>query len=357
VSPPPPPLSIVVPSRNTKALTLACLASLAAAVRDRPQLAGTEVVLVDDAGADGTAGTVAARCPQVRLLRLERQGGFTRAANRGLAAAAGELLVLLNSDTEVAAEGLAALPGRFAAEPGLGIAGAELRYPDGIAQWSGGGEPGAAWLFGLASGLPEMLARLPHYRRLKPAAGTGGGGRGRDRGAAAESGARPRPVAWVTGAAMAIRRRTWEQVGPLDERFDFYAQDLDLCLRARDLGWQVAVLPEFQVVHHHGATIAAEGGRRPRGAGRGGRHTELLWTDLLLWAAKRGGAPAARRAARALAAGGALRLVVRRLLAPLLPAAERHDFRAETAALARALAAVRAAAAAAATARGADGGG
>ena len=157
----PPPLSVVVPTRNTRQLTLACLAALAAAAAARPELAAIEVVLVDDAGGDGTAEAVAERLPDVRLVRLERQAGFTRAANRGLAAAVGDVLLLLNSDAEIGGDGrgLAALLARFAAEPRLGIAGAALRYPDGTPQWSGGGEPTAAWLFALASGLSQAPLR------------------------------------------------------------------------------------------------------------------------------------------------------------------------------------------------------
>jgi len=327
VSQAPRPLSVVVPTRNTRQLTLACLDALAAAAAVRPELAAIEVVLVDDAGDDGTAEAVAARHPDVRVIRLERQAGFTRAANRGLAAAAGGILLLLNSDAEVGADGrgLAALLVRFAAEPRLGIAGGALRYPDGTPQWSGGGEPTAAWLFALASGLPALLARLPLYRRLRPASGT--------------RGTRAAEVAWVTGAAMAIRRAAWEEVGPLDESFRFYAQDLDLCLRARQAGWSVAVVPDFEVIHHHGATIEGEGGR---GRARGAVHPELLWTDLLRWADKRKGEAAARRAARALLAGGRLRLLGRRLAAPLVPAAARDRFRADSAAFGRAVAAVAA---------------
>ncbi len=398
---PAPPLSVVVPSRNTRRLTLACLASLAAAAA-RPELASMEVVLVDDAGSDGTAEAVAERFPRVRLLRLGERAGFTRAANRGMAAAAGELLLLLNSDTEVEPAGLAALPAAFAAAPRLGIAGGALRYPDGTPQWSGGGEPTALWLLALASGLPALLGRVPPWRRLRPASGSG-------RGAGA--------VAWVTGAAMAVRRAAWEQVGPFDERFAFYAQDLDLCLRARDAGWEVAILPGLRVVHHHGATIAGEGA--PAGGGQGSpgsvgppgavespgavgsrspgaigpalfsgsvgsdsavtagpvkaadaaaatgvaapaatgvaaaaagggeagsptapgaQHLELLWTDLVRWAGKRGGPAAARRAARALLAGGTLRRLGCSLLAVVTPgAARRAGLRARAAALGAAL--------------------
>ncbi|HYL06337.1 MAG TPA: glycosyltransferase [Thermoanaerobaculia bacterium] len=374
-------LSVVIPSRNTRELTLACLAALAAAAAARPELSALEVVLVDDAGDDGTGDAVAARHPQVRLLRLEHQAGFTRAANRGLAAAKGSVMLLLNSDTEVGGDGagLAGLLERFAAEPRLGIAGAVLRYPDGAPQWSGGEEPTASWLFALASGVPDLLGRAPLYRRWRPASGTRGTGgkRGKDGpggggGEAGEcAGRRPGAVAWVTGAAMAMRRAVWEQVGPLDESFRFYAQDLDFCLRARQAGWAVAVVPEFEVIHHHGATIQGEGGRRRgsrsgpaapgrpgdgadladpadlrTGASRGAVHPELLWTDLLRWAGKRGGAPAARRAARALLAGGRLRLLGRRLAAPLVPAAERARFREDSEAFGRALTAVAALAAA-----------
>lgn len=354
MSPPPraaTALSVVVPSRNTRELTEACLAAVAAAAA-RSALCGVEIIVVDDAGDDGTAEAVAARFPAVRLLRSERRLGFTRAANRGLHAAAGDVLLLLNSDTEVAAdgEGLRALLGCFAAEPLLGIAGAALRYPDGSPQWSGGGEPSAAWLFALASGLAEMLGRLPLYRRLRPASGTGrrGAASASRPGGAAAAGGGPAEVAWVTGAAMAIRRATWQQTGPLDEGFAFYAQDLDLCVRARQAGWKVAVVPAFAVVHHHGATLLAEGGSGGGRTGRGAQHPELLWTDLLRWAGKRGGPPAARRAARALLAGGRLRLAGRRLLAlgaPLLPRDRRTRWRADTAAFGRAIAAVREAAA------------
>jgi GT2 family glycosyltransferase len=366
-----PALSAVVPSRNTLPLTLACLDSLAAT-----RQAGLEAVLVDDAGDDGTAEAVAARHPWVRVVRLDRRHGFTRAANRGIAAAAGEIVLLLNSDTEVDAAGIAALLAAFAARPRLGIAGGALRYPDGTAQWSGGAEPTAAWLFGLASGLPALLARLPFYRRLRPASGTaprrgapgtapaadaaeGAGATAPADSAAAtdtapaaagDGGEELRAVAWVTGAALAVRRAALDAVGPgpLDERFQLYAQDLDLCLRVRDAGWEVAVVPDFRVLHHHGATIAGEtaasrsGASGGAAAGGGAQRVDLLWADLVRWAGKRGGAAGEQRALRALRAGAALRAAGRRVAAPFLGGGERRQRWSETsAAYARARTALR----------------
>jgi GT2 family glycosyltransferase len=100
---------------------------------------------------------------------------------------------------------------------------------------------------------------------------------------------------------MAFRRAVWEAAGPLDEGFQFYAQDLDFCLRARRAGWRIEVRPEVRVLHHHGATIGRAAGAR------GHQHPELLWSDLLRWARKHRGPGWASRAEIALRTGDRLR--------------------------------------------------
>jgi GT2 family glycosyltransferase len=165
------------------------------------------------------------------------------------------------------------------------VAGAALRYPDGSPQWSGGHEPTLLWLFGVASGLPALLARIPGYRALRPVSGGAGGS-----------------VDWVTGAAMAIRRATWQEVGPFDPRFRFYAQDLDFCLRAKDARWKVALVPAFRVMHVGGATIGKRTGGKGHAADKG-----LLGSDLLAWAERRHGPGWAMRARKALALGNYFR--------------------------------------------------
>jgi GT2 family glycosyltransferase len=279
-------LSVVVPTHETRELTLRCLAALAAA--DPPP---AEVLVVDDGSSDGTADAVAASYPAARVLRHPQARGFTAAANAGLALAGGEVLLLLNSDTEVAPDAPGELAAALHARVDLGIAGASLFYPDGSPQWSGGDAPGPLWLFGVASDLPRRLGRLAAWRRVRPV-----------------SGHRPRSVDWVTGAAMAIRRVAWEAAGPLDPRFAFYGQDLDFCLRAAAAGWRSAVVPTARVMHHHGATVDAAGRLSPS------RHDpRLLWADLVRWEGKRNGPTGAWRAARLLRLGG---LVQRALLLP-----------------------------------------
>ena len=309
-------LSVIVPTHETRELTLRCIETLKS-----EGTTGLQIVVVDDGSSDGTAEALeaghSAPHAEIEVLRLAQAVGFTRAANLGLERARGEILLLLNSDTEVEPGTFASLLAAFERDPRLGAAGATLHYPDGSPQWSGGSAPTLLWLFGLASGLPPLLARLPGWRRVKPV------------------GAAPGRVDWVTGAALALRRRAWEESGPLDEGFRFYGQDLDLCLKIRDAGWTIAILEDFRVLHHHGATIRQDPGAWGR------QHAELLWTDLLRWARRHQGERWARRASLLLRSGGALRLLGRTLASPLVPGEGRSAWRAESDALRRALRSIR----------------
>lgn len=302
-----PTISVVVPTHDTRALTLACLAHLGAA------RGPWEIVVVDDGSTDGTASAIAAVHPEVRVLRFERARGFSCAANAGLQATRGDLLWLLNSDTEVPPDAHVRLAAAFAVQPRLGAAGAELVNLDGSAQWSGGPAPGPAWLFAMASGLPPLLRPL----------------RGRTR--AAHAAAYPRRVDWVTGAALALRRSAWEQVGPLDEGCRFYAQDLDLCLRLRRQGYEIALVSGLRVRHHGGATISQRSGAW------NGAHPELLWWDLARCLERAEGPAAGRRARWALRWGTRLRLAARGVRALTLPVARRDEWQRGSASFQRAL--------------------
>ncbi len=304
-------ISVVIPTLDTKELTVACVDAVLGS--ELPAGTTLEVIVVDDGGRDGTAETLSGR-PGVRILRNEETTGFSRAVNRGVAEATGDLLVFLNSDATVEPTGLARLAEAFAADASLGIAGAALRFPDGAPQWSGGREPNLPWLFAQASAFPAFLGRFPAWRRLKPL-----------------HPASVADVGWVSGAAMAVRASVWRELGPFDVSFAFYVQDLDFCLRARDRGWRVCLLPEFRAFHHQGATISSTGEEGSGSAGVG-----LLWNDLVLWAAKRKGLSFARRAHAAISVGAALRIAARRLSSPFLSASRRAVWRRETAALSEA---------------------
>lgn len=309
-------ISVVVPTLDTRALTTACVDAIFAS----PLPAGAElqVVVVDDGSRDGTAEAFRER-PGVRVVKNEAPTGFSRAVNSGVAASTGDLLVVLNSDATVEPGSLGQIVKAFEADLSLGIVGAALRYPDGSPQWSGGREPDLLWLFAQATGLPALLGRLPAWRRLKPLHPEA-----------------PVDVDWVSGAAMAVRASVWRDLGPFDATYGFYGQDLDLCLRARDRGWRVRLLPGFQALHHQGATISGRKGEATTGSADLG----LLWSDLVLWAGKRKGPAFARNAGRAIRAGSFLRVAARTLVLPFVAISRRSGWRRETDALSSARSAV-----------------
>jgi hypothetical protein len=192
---------------------LRCLDSLASGAP------AVEVIVVDDASADGTAGAIARRHPEVRLLANDQRAGFTGAANRGLDAATGDVLLLLNSDTEVPAASLPALEAAFADDPQLDRR-RRACFPDGRAQWSAGLEPTPRWLFAQASACPPCSAGCPATGGCgRPAAaparrstgcrrGDGDAAGGLGRGARSTSATRllpgPRPVPGRQRARLAV---------------------------------------------------------------------------------------------------------------------------------------------------------
>jgi len=233
-------ISVVIPTFNTAALTLAACRSV---------LDASEVIVVDDASTDGTAELLAREVPDLRVIRLPSNVRFAGAANAGIAAARGEIVMLLNSDARAEPGALDAIRSAFSADPRLGIAGAQLINIDGSPQWSGGRLPTLAWLTVLAGGFARFLPR----RRASSNAN----------------------VDWVSGAAMAFRREVWDSIGPLREHYRFYAQDLDFCARAGDAGWDVRIVDDARVVHAGGATV-----REWRGVAQ---DPAMLWLDLLTW--------------------------------------------------------------------------
>ncbi|MEO6326122.1 MAG: glycosyltransferase [Thermoanaerobaculia bacterium] len=310
---------MIVPSHNTRALTLRCLASVLA---QRDEV--VEIVLVDNGSRDGTAQAVAA-FPEVRLLSFPRALGFSRAANAGAAAATGEILLFLNADAELLPGALAAVRSVFAARPRLGAVGARLSSEDGAPQWSGGRFPTLAWMLALGSGLPATLAGMPLYRRFAR--------RRRERpdspGSGSESGIAA--VDWVSGAALAVRAGAFHGAGWFETGYLFYAQDVELCAALREQELEVALLDAFRVRHTLGASVAQLPGARGSSVDLG-----CLFPDLVRWGERCRGEAWGQAADRLLILGLSLRVAARSLRAPFTAAPVRPEFSAETRRYARA---------------------
>ena len=218
-----PPVSLVLLNYNTRALTLESLARLAP---DALAL-GWQVIVVDNASADGSADAVGAAFPAVQLLRLRENRGYAAGNNRGLEVAQGDFVVLLNSDVLVGVAGLQALVDYLAGNPAVGAVSAGLRTAEGAAQaFAFGSDPSPAYL--LRRGIGRLLALPPlhSWDTYEPLA-----------------------VDWVSGACVCVRREVIEQIGGLDEGFFLYFEDVDWCRRMREAGWQVVYNPTVSVVH------------------------------------------------------------------------------------------------------------
>jgi GT2 family glycosyltransferase/glycosyltransferase involved in cell wall biosynthesis len=217
-----PRVSIVIPVYNHVGHTLACLRALAA----HPPQVACETLVVDDGSTDQTVQWM----PQVQGLRYEvraSNGGFIEACNDGVARSRGTYVVLLNNDTVPQPGWLDALLDTFAAVPGAGLVGAQLLYPDGRLQESGGVlfQDGSAWSYGRFES-PED----PRYSAL-------------------------RDVDYCSGAAVMLPRALWDQLGGFDTRYrPAYYEDTDLAFAVRASGHRVLVQPASRVVHDEGTS-------------------------------------------------------------------------------------------------------
>jgi GT2 family glycosyltransferase len=188
-----------------------------------PELSeGDELIVVDNDSSDGTADGVMELAPDARLVQTGRNAGFAAGCNAGAAAAGGDLLVILNPDA--------------APLPGFGEA---IRRP-----WTEGRD-WAAWQALVAD---EGATRINsagnpiHFTGIVWA-----GGHGRPIGEAPPAG----EVPVLSGACLAIPRRTWEEVGGFPERFFLYHEDVDLSLRLRLRGGTLGIEPAAVVDHDY----------------------------------------------------------------------------------------------------------
>lgn len=232
-----PRLSILVVNWNTREDLLACLGSL----RDAAIAVPHEVVVVDNASADGSADAVAAAFPVYRLIRASRNLGFAGGNNLAIAEATGDLLMLLNPDTLVRAGELEKLVAYLDAHPAVGIVAPRLVYGDGSFQLS-------ATPFVTPADVYYEFARFP--RALQPRA------QREPRRLYAFDPVEAKAVDTVMGAAMLVRRAVVDQIGGLDEGYFMYGEEMDWCWRAKAAGWEVHWLPTAEVTHLGGRAAA-----------------------------------------------------------------------------------------------------
>lgn len=238
-----PRCSIVVPVHGKAGLTRRCLEALLAS----PPRVSHEIVVVDDASGARMPELLRGYGDRIRVLHRAAQGGFAVACNQGAAVAAGELLVFLNNDTEAHDGWLDALVSHAERAPAAAVIGARLLYPDGTVQHAG--------VVVCADGNPRHLyAGFPGDH---PAV------------------VHPRALQAVTAACMLVRRGPFEDAGGFDAGYRNGLEDVDLCLRLRERGFEVHYCPDAVLTHLESATR----GRRSVEIEANARRFRARWGD------------------------------------------------------------------------------
>jgi len=226
-------LSVVIITRNTKDLVAGLLSSMES---DRSLMAAAgEVIVVDNGSTDGTEAMIASRFTRVLYARNDENRGFASAANTGWRRSSGEFVLFLNSDTLLIKGETVKMLDLMRKDPSVGIAAPQLVYPDMRPQRSFAPIPSLAL---------EILPRFALEAVF-------GGSRTKGTGLSA-----PVDVPSVIGAASMVRRQVLDATGGFDERFFFFLEETDLCIRAQKKGFRVVFFPASRLVHLQGKTVS-----------------------------------------------------------------------------------------------------
>jgi len=210
--------SIIIPVWNKRELTEQCLSELARVTSG----ISYEVIIVDNHSTDGTADFLEQLSGDIQIIRNSENLGFAKACNQGARAARGRFLIFLNNDTIPLSHWLTALVAEVTSHPDVGIVGSKLLYEDDTIQHAG-------VVFSREALMPYHLYRRVH--RDHPAVN------------------RRRTFQSVTAACMLIRREIFEVECGFDETFQNGFEDVDLCLKVGDKGWQIVYQPASVLYH------------------------------------------------------------------------------------------------------------
>jgi GT2 family glycosyltransferase len=221
-------------SWNTRDLTLDTLRSFLPA-----RHLELEVIVVDNASADGSADAIEAAFPDVRVIRNDRNAGFAGGVNLGLGSASHPLVLLLNPDTRILGDALPRLVDYADTHERAGIVGPRVLNEDGSLQASRFRFPSLLNQLFAATYLYQLFPRSSFFNRER----LGG-----------TEAAAPEAVDVVSGCCFLVRRAVLDEVGLLDESFFMYAEEVDLCYRAWRAGFEVHYVPTAEIVHFGGGS-------------------------------------------------------------------------------------------------------
>ena len=228
-------LSIIIVNWNSKDFVRKCVKSIYA----NTTRITFEIIVVDGASYDGCGEMLAREFPEVRFIQCEKNVGFARANNLGIAQSRGNCVLFLNPDTEVIGNAVGRLFEALNQFPDAGMTGARLLNSDRTVQTS--------CIQSFPAALNQVLD-AEFLRRVFPRSRLWGM-------MALSSGAQtPSSVEVISGACIMIKRPVLQKLSGFDERYFMYAEDVDLCYRVQKAGFNCLYVPDTQIVHHGGGS-------------------------------------------------------------------------------------------------------
>lgn len=234
-------VSICIVNWNTRDLLRHCLQS----IRDRTSSVETEVIVVDNASADGSAEMVQTEFPTVKLIASAENLGFACGSNLAAASATGHYLLYLNPDTELVTNAIFGMWSFLDHNPGHGAVGCRLLNSDGSLQMT------------CASSFPtprNELSSLLFLDRVFPKSKVCS-----SRELNYWDHTDSRDIECLSGACMMLSRPLAQLLAGFDESLFMYGEDLDLCCRVRRVGLRLHYLASEVVYHHEGAASRKKG--------------------------------------------------------------------------------------------------
>jgi len=227
-------VSIIVVTYNSREFIGECLNSLYA----EPMARELEVIVVDNDSHDGTADFIRGSFPHTTLIESGENLGFAAGNNLAFKRASGDYLLLLNPDTQLVTGAIGKLVDFMKQNPSCGICGGRLNNGAGELLPSARRFPNVLYKLFMISGLAD---RFPDSRIFGAY------------GYSYLDHEQPIEAQWVPGTFAIYRRDMLEQIDAFDERFFLYYEETDLCLRAKQAGWQIFYNPQAAIMHLEGA--------------------------------------------------------------------------------------------------------
>lgn len=195
-----------------------------------------EIILADNASTDETKKWVNKFYPEVNIVTFDDNYGYCGGNNRAVKAATKEILLFLNNDVEVTPNWLNELGTAFENDKNLGAAQPKILDYSRKDHFEYAGAAG-----GLIDGWGYTFCRGRIFDSVED-----------DHGQYEEQ----TNIFWASGAALAIRKNLFEELGGFDEDFEFHMEEVDLCWRVQRAGFNIAYIPKSQIYHLGGGSLA-----------------------------------------------------------------------------------------------------